>query len=114
MKKCLPTTSAARDSTVRDSIHRALLDRALTTRDLSHIVGIPEHDVAGHLAHVERSLKHKGARLVVEPPSCLDCGFEFIHRQRYTRPSGCPKCRGRRISLPRFRVEGRRESETLL
>ncbi len=104
MDKRSPAARAAY-STVRESIHSALLDGPVTTRDLSQRVGIPEHDVVGHLEHVARSLKHKGALLVVERPTCLDCGFAFPHRQRYTRPGGCPQCRSRRISLPRFHIE---------
>ncbi len=96
--------SRAAQSTVREAMHRALLDGPVTARDLSQLVGIPEHDVAGHLEHVERSLKHRGETLAVEPPTCLDCGFAFTHRRRYTRPGSCPQCRSRRISLPRFHI----------
>jgi predicted Zn-ribbon and HTH transcriptional regulator len=96
-----------RTVTVRESIRRALLDRPLSARDLSQIVAISEREVAGHLGHLDRSLKHSGETLVIEPPACLDCGFAFTHRHRFTRPSGCPKCRGRRISLPQFRIESR-------
>ena len=99
-----------RELSIRESIHKALLDGPVTARDLSRTVGVREHDVPQHLEHLKRSLKHQGQVLVIEPPVCLDCGFEFTQRDRYTRPSGCPKCRGRRIALPRFRVEhvGRR------
>jgi len=99
-----PAEHVARQSTVRESIRSALLGGPVTTRDLSQVVGIPEHDVAGHLEHIERSLKHKGETLAIEPPTCLDCGFAFTQRHRYTRPGSCPKCRSRRISLPRFRI----------
>lgn len=104
MHKPAAAGSAARETTVRESLHDALLEGAATARDLSKLVGIPEHDVASHLEHVERSLSHKGETLVVDPAACLDCGFEFTRRHRFTRPSACPNCRGRRISFPRFRV----------
>jgi predicted Zn-ribbon and HTH transcriptional regulator len=103
-------TPAPRDATIREAIHDALLDGPLTARDLSQRVGIPERDVAGHLRHLERSLKHKGETLIVDAPACLACGFAFIHRQRHTKPGQCPQCRGRRISLPRFRVERRHDA----
>jgi predicted Zn-ribbon and HTH transcriptional regulator len=93
-----------RETTVRESIRQALLDTPLTARDLSKLIGISERDVADHLDHLARSLKHKGETLVIDSPSCLDCGFSFDRRQRYTRPSGCPRCRGRRIALPQFRI----------
>jgi len=102
-----PRLPEPRDITVRESIRRALLERQLSARDLSQVVAISEREVAGHLEHLERSLKHQGETLVIEPPACLDCGFEFTQRRRFTRPSGCPKCRGRRISLPQFRIESR-------
>lgn len=91
---------------MRQSLDRALRAGPVTARDLSQLVGIPEHDVAGHLEHLERSLKGRRERLLTEPAACLDCGFAFTHRHRYTRPGGCPNCRGRRISLPRFRILG--------
>jgi len=102
-----PSLPRSRDVTVRSSIRHALLERQLSARDLSQLVAISEREVAGHLEHLDRSLKHRGETLVVEPPACLECGFAFTHRQRFTRPSGCPQCRGRRISLPQFRIESR-------
>ncbi len=104
--KRAPTAAGPRTATIRDSLREALRAGSATTRDLSKIVAIPEHDVADHLEHLHRSLKRTNERLVIEPPTCLDCNFTFTHRHRFTRPSGCPQCRGRRISLPRFRIEG--------
>jgi predicted Zn-ribbon and HTH transcriptional regulator len=96
-----------REATVRQSLHKVLLEADATARDLSRHVGIPEHDVAEHLRHLERSLRGSGERLVVEPAACLTCGFTFTHRERhrFTRPGRCPECHGRRTSLPVFRIE---------
>jgi predicted Zn-ribbon and HTH transcriptional regulator len=91
--------------TVRARLRAALLAGPQTARDLSQRVGIPEHDVPDHLAHVERSLAPHGERLVIEAPTCFACGFVFTTRHRFTRPGHCPECRGRRISLPRFHIE---------
>jgi predicted Zn-ribbon and HTH transcriptional regulator len=104
---------AVRTATVRQSLRDELLAGAATARDLSRRVGIPERDVAGHLAHLERSVRRSGERLVVEPPVCLACGFTFTHRDRhrYTRPGRCPECHARRISLPTFRIEGAKRGE---
>lgn len=94
---------------MRQSLREVLLAGEATARDLSRLVGIPEHDVAGHLEHLERSLRRSPERLVVEPSVCLACGFAFTHRERhrYTRPGRCPECHSRRISLPAFRIETR-------
>jgi predicted Zn-ribbon and HTH transcriptional regulator len=105
MHKRSPVGPRGRDTTVREGLHAALLAGAATAHDLSKRVGIPEHEVAGHLAHLERSLKHTGEKLLIEPPTCLDCGFAFTQRHRFTRPGGCPDCRSRRITLPQFRIE---------
>ncbi len=93
--------------TVREHLRRVLREGPATSRDLSRELGIPEREVASHLEHVSRSLKHSGERLVVEPARCLECGFEFTRRRRFTRPGHCPKCRSTRTTLPEFQVEGR-------
>lgn len=58
------------------------------------------------LRHVERSLKHGGSRLWVEPARCLACDFSFLDRapRKFHAPSRCPRCRSERISEPRLRV----------
>jgi predicted Zn-ribbon and HTH transcriptional regulator len=91
--------------TVREQLLEALRVGPATARDLSRAVGVSERDVLRHLGHVERSLRGRGGRLRVEPPSCLDCGFGFAKRERLARPGHCPRCKGTRISLPSFSVE---------
>ena len=93
--------------TVRVALRALLREETVTARDISRMLGIREHDVAGHLEHVEKSLKHTGERLVVRGPACLECGFAVPERRRYTRPGHCPECRSRRISLPAFSIEAR-------
>lgn len=90
--------------TVRQEIERLLREAPRTALDLSKLVGISERDVPGHLDHLARSLRRRGASLGVEPVRCLACGFVFADRERFTRPGRCPECRGRRLTLPRFSV----------
>jgi predicted Zn-ribbon and HTH transcriptional regulator len=99
-----PVRPDLRDLTLRHALRDALVEGPATARDLSRIVGIPERSVAEHLAHLERSLRHEGKRIEVAAPACLDCEFVFVHRDRhrYSRPGRCPRCHGRRITLPRF------------
>ena len=99
--------SIAVEASPSDLPDQPVLVRGLmaSARDLSQRVGIAEREVADHLEHLERSLAHRGERLITEPPKCLACGFEFTRRHRFTRPSGCPECRGRRVTHPRFRIE---------
>jgi predicted Zn-ribbon and HTH transcriptional regulator len=91
--------------TLRQEIERLLREAPHTALDLSKAVGISEREVPDHLAHLERSLRHRAGRLRIEPVRCLGCGFEFRDRRRFTRPGRCPGCKGRRLTLPRFSIE---------
>jgi len=91
--------------TVRERLLEALRAGPATAKDLSRAVGASEHDVVRHLEHLGRTLRGRGGRLVVEPPACLDCGFGFAKRERLGRPGHCPRCRGTRLTLPRFAAE---------
>jgi predicted Zn-ribbon and HTH transcriptional regulator len=90
--------------TLRQSILDCLEEGPLTARELSALVHIREKDVAPHLEHLEKSLRRSGKRLVIEPAECLQCGFRFEKRRRFTRPSACPRCRCQRIDPPVFRL----------
>jgi predicted Zn-ribbon and HTH transcriptional regulator len=94
-----------RTQTVREAIREELLRGAATAREISERVSIPEKDVAGHLEHLEKSLHARGERLVIQPASCIACGYPFARRARLTRPGSCPECRSTRIDPPAFRIE---------
>jgi predicted Zn-ribbon and HTH transcriptional regulator len=95
----------ARGETVRQAIREALSGASLSAHEISEVVGIKEREVAAHLASIERSAKHHGERLVVEPARCEPCGFVFQNREKLTAPSRCPKCKSERIHPPRFRLK---------
>lgn len=99
--------SAARSgesSTVRAKLRGELLPGFASAKQLSMRLGVPERDIAQHLLHLDKSIRRDGERLEVAPATCLSCGFVFRKRDRLTRPTGCPMCRGERIDAPRFRV----------
>ena len=96
-----------RSITVRGALEAELAsapETGLTARELSARVGISEKDVAGHLEHLEKSLKAGGAALTVLPAECLACGFVFRERKRLSRPGSCPECRATRIEPPAFLI----------
>jgi hypothetical protein len=95
-----------RSETVREALRKALREAPSTARDLSAVAGIREKEVSDHLAHLARSLGHRGERLLVEPATCIACGFRFEARRRLTRPGACPECRSTRIDPPVFRIAG--------
>jgi hypothetical protein len=59
------------------------------------------------LRSLERSLKAKGRRIVVEPAICIDCGFVFRGRdsKRFHDPSKCPRCRGTHLQPGRLSIK---------
>jgi predicted Zn-ribbon and HTH transcriptional regulator len=99
-----------RTATIPSLIRTALSAGPLTARDLSRAIGVSEREVLRHLEHLERSLKEDGAKLLVDPPACLGCGFVFRKRERLSRPSRCPVCRGERLSSARFSVAPPRDT----
>jgi len=91
-----------RTETVRQALRDALKDGPLTAHELSARAGVKEHDVVGHLEHLERTAKAHGETFVVEPARCARCSFVFEERARFGRPSKCPSCRSTHIVAPRF------------
>lgn len=86
---------------------RAFLEEGLpvTARDISGEVRIPERDVPGHLAHLERSLQREGRKLSIIPAECRHCGFVFRKRDRLSKPGRCPACRHTSVTEPLFSLE---------
>lgn len=101
------TEPREQNQTLRQSILDCLEEGPVTARELSALVRIREKDVAPHLEHLEKSLHRSGKRLVIEPAECLQCGFRFDKRRRFTKPSACPLCRCQRIDPPVFRLAPR-------
>ena len=91
--------------TVRQRLKRFLSERAYTSRELAGLVGCAERIIEDHLVHVSRSLnRHPSHVFVMEPPVCLECGYSFRNRVKFTRPSRCPRCREEGVSAPRFSI----------
>lgn len=99
-----PRPPAPRHATIRQALANTLRAGEHSAHDLSQLVGIPEKAVADHLAHLAKSLPAHGEQLKVIPPACLSCGYSFADRNRLTRPSRCPSCRGTHLAEPFFRI----------
>ena len=97
----------ARSHTVRQDLALALRARPATARDLSKAVGASEKEVLDHLVHLAKTLRGRGAELVITPAECLDCGFAFSRRDKPARPSRCARCHGGRLTLPEFAIRER-------
>lgn len=102
-----PRQPAERTHTVREAIAAELRAGTFSAHELSARVSVEEREVAAHLQHLERSLRHGGERLVVLPARCLKCSFVFAERERRTKPSRCPDCKSERIEAARFSIASR-------
>ena len=98
------TEPREQNRTLRQSILDCLEEGPATALELSALVRIREKDIAPHLEHLEKSLRRSGKRLVIEPAECMQCGFRFEKRRRFTKPSACPRCRSQRVDPPVFRL----------
>ncbi len=89
-------------STPRKRIAEALEREPLDLRELSKMFGLKERDVLDHLDHIARSARPK--RFIIEPASCLHCGFSFRKRSRMSTPGRCPICKSQSIAPPRYQI----------
>ncbi|MCG6905202.1 MAG: transcriptional regulator [Desulfobacteraceae bacterium] len=90
--------------TIRQALVELLSGEPLSARELSRILGIREKEVCEHLVHIGRTAGARRQKLLTLPFACLDCGFVFRDRKRFTRPGKCPRCRGTHIEVPRFQL----------
>ena len=102
-----PFVPPERVDTLRHDIMALLEKETLSALDLSAHTGIPEKEVYDHLEHIRTALRKRGGRLLVTPPVCRKCGFEFRKRERLKKPGKCPMCDGEQIDPPLFSIEQR-------
>jgi predicted Zn-ribbon and HTH transcriptional regulator len=91
--------------TIRQGIIALLSKEEMSARELSQAIGIREKEVYEHLSHIARSVAAQRKKLIIRPCSCLGCGYVFQDRQRFTRPSRCPQCKGSHIQGATYRVD---------
>lgn len=92
-------------NTVRQEMIALLSGEKNGAKSISKILRISEKEVYGHLEHIARSMKSRGAKLRITPACCLECGFTFESRNRFTSPGKCPRCKGEHIRDPQYAIE---------
>jgi len=90
--------------TIRQQIIELLSQSECNAREVSQSLRISEKEVYAHLGHIAKSVISKKKKLIVTPSCCLDCGYTFADRRRFTKPGRCPRCRGEHIVEPRYRI----------
>jgi len=103
-KKKEPFIPAGRQDTVRREIIAAIDGRALSAREISGMVSIPEKAVYDHISHIQRTFDKKDQRVVITPAECKKCGFVFKKREKLKKPGKCPICRAETIQEPLFLI----------
>ena len=90
--------------TIRKQMIELLDNKEMSARDLSQALSIREKEVYTHLSHIARSVTAQKKKLMIIPAECLECGFVFEQRKRFTRPSRCPHCKSEHIQNPGYRI----------
>ncbi|OEU63173.1 MAG: transcriptional regulator [Desulfobacterales bacterium PC51MH44] len=90
--------------TIRQQMLALLSKNEMSARELSQTIGIGEKEVYAHLSHIARSANAQRKKLIIIPSRCLECGYVFEKRKRFTRPSRCPTCKSEHIQNPSYRV----------
>lgn len=90
---------------------RLRLKELLATREegyrldeIIQILAITRETAISDLKHLQLSLRHREARLLMVPPACGTCGFTF-RVEAPKAPTKCPQCRSKKIEMPVFKVE---------
>jgi len=93
--------------TIREKLARVLLEsgRPLDVYTLRNLIGadLKLSELYAELEHVAKTLKRRGIKLRIINARCKNCGYEF-NRERFKKPSKCPRCKSERISPPLFYV----------
>ncbi len=90
--------------TIRQQIIEFLSNKEMGARELSQSVGIREKEVYEHLSHIARSVKARRKKLIIIPSRCLECGYVFENRKRFSPPSRCPHCKSEHIQDPTYQI----------
>ena len=54
-----------------------LRGRPRTVSQIARELDIPRQEVAGAIAHLLKTLRRSGVRVVVTPAQCRKCGYQF-------------------------------------
>lgn len=86
---------------LRDLLSEA--EEGCTLEDLREHFQVPRHVVLSDLRHLQLSLRHRDETLLMAPPRCKECGYEFAVEEPKA-PSKCPMCKSVALADPVFKV----------
>ncbi|MEM0132073.1 MAG: transcriptional regulator [Saccharolobus sp.] len=81
-------------------------DEPLDAREIMKRLEIKkEKEVYEHIEHLAKSSKRKDYIIIVIPPKCKNCGYEF-KSEKLKKPTRCPICKSEKITSPKFLIRG--------
>jgi len=96
---------AYEEATTRERIRDLLTERDAPPSEIAEALGVGLPSVRSNVPHVARSVRSdEGARFLVAPPECADCGFSRFD-DPLAAPSRCPSCKSERVEEAVFRIE---------
>ena len=75
-----------------------------TLKEIQDIMEAKRQALLMDLRHLQMSLRHTSATLLMVPPECRACGFTF-RVEHPKAPSRCPRCKSDKVTDPVFRVD---------
>ncbi len=88
--------------TVRQQIEE-MLRQPRTMSSIAHELKLTRDEVDDHLKHLIKSAKAADRDIRVEPARCRSCGYVFP-KDKVTRASKCPECKGTRLYEPLIQI----------
>src|SRR5262247_3700283 len=88
--------------TIRQQIAE-MLRQPRTMSSIAHELKLTREEVEDHLRHLLKSAKAADKDIRVEPARCRSCGHVFP-KDKVTRASKCPECKGTRLYEPLIQI----------
>jgi predicted Zn-ribbon and HTH transcriptional regulator len=88
----------------RKELLNILTAQPRSVSSLARELGLTRGDVEDDVAHVIRSARAAGHRIVVQPARCRACGFTFAE-DKLSKPGKCPACRSTWLFEPQISIE---------
>ncbi len=95
--------------TLRERLADLLREGEWPADALAVALDIDRGSLEAELAHLDRSVRRRGERVVVSPARCMGCGQTCKPRDArpFHAPRRCPACKQERMAWPRYRLKAK-------
>ncbi len=90
--------------TRRKEMIEMLEEGARSLKELADHFGVDVRDITKDLYHISQTVKSQHKKFKRKWAECNSCGFVFKDRQKFTRPTKCPRCKSEDITEPVFSI----------